>query len=120
MGLKFNPPKNVARYAVFAKDSRGQGTFSVYNDLGSAKNATYHRYNSDGIYILENVDGDWYVLFDIPAGTKGQDLPWYKEVSKYDWYLRSEKTYKKAVPMTREEYAEWRVTVEHERLAQSN
>lgn len=118
MTLKFNPPKQVARYALFVDHANNRGTFKIYNDLGHAKNA-YHfagTYNSAS-KILENVDGEWYVLFDIPAGTDYKDLPWVKETSRYDWYTRGEKKSKRATPMTREEYADWRVKVERERIA---
>jgi|ERR1043166_6027864 hypothetical protein len=114
MSLRFNPPKQVARYALFVEHGEGRGRFTVYNNLGSVKNAYHHAgtYNAAS-KILENVDGDWYTLFDIPAGTLYRDLPWVKEAS-YSWRGTPQKT---AVPMTRDEYAEWRLKVERERVA---
>lgn len=113
MSLKFVPPKQVARYALFVDHGHGRGKFKTYDDLGSVKNAYHHAGTySSGSKILENVDGDWYVLHEIPAGTQYQDLPWVKE-SGYSWRGTPRK---KAVPMTREEYAEWRIRVERERL----
>lgn len=69
--------------------------------------------------IAQLVDGEWYVLHEVPQGTAYADLPWVKTIEKKNWsygqkqYITSTKT--KAVPMTREEYAEWRVAVELER-----
>lgn len=117
MTLRFEPPKQVARYALFVDyDGSGRGYFKTYNDLRHAKIA-YRYHNYSGRYnakILEMVAGEWYVLYDIKAGTELRDLPWYKEVNE-GWRTGYRKT-KKAVPMTRDEYADWRVAVEHERL----
>jgi hypothetical protein len=115
MTLKFNPPKQVARYALFVDHGQGRGAFKIYNDLGSVKNA--YRFAGHGRYdvkILENVAGEWYTLFDIPKGTAYADLPWVKEVRTGGWYAN--RLVKRAVPMTREEYAEWRLQVERERI----
>ena len=115
--LKFNPPKTVARYALFVDHGNGQGFFKTYNDLGIAKVAHSHR-NYGGRYaakILENVEGQWYVLHDIKAGTTYENLPWVKETQGGYWTGYNKR--KKAIPMTRDEYAEWRVAVERERIA---
>ncbi len=114
MSLKFDPPKQVARYALFVDHRNGRGFFKTYNNLGSAKIAhTARNYRTTyDAKILENVDGSWYVLHDVRAGTSYNDLPWVKEVSSWRFT-----PYKKAVPMTREEYADWRVAVERERIA---
>lgn len=115
MTLKFNPPKQVARYALWLSNASAKYTFRTYNTLGDAKNAYHFRGYRQDAKILENVDGQWYVLHDIPAGTPRNELPWYKEVQ--GGYYSNYRTSKKAVPMTREEYAEWRLAVERERIA---
>lgn len=117
MSLRFVPPKQVARYALFIDHGNGNGFFKTYNDVGHAKSAYRFRNWSgrNAAKILEMVDGEWYTLFDIPAGTDRSNLPWVKEVTRHDWYTNRDQTRKKAVPMTREEYAEWRVKVERER-----
>lgn len=117
MTLKFTPPRLVNRYALFVDYGNGNGSLKLYGDLGGAKNAWYHQGRRSDSKILENVSGDWYVLFDIPAGTDRNNPPWYKEISKYSWRNRGESTYTAAKPMTRDEYAEWRIAVEHERIA---
>lgn len=114
MTLKFNPPKHVAKYALFVDYGNERGKFFTYDQLGSAKNASYHKgYNSD-MKILENVDGDWYVLFEFNAGDTHR--PWEKEVTP-SYYSSYRNTRWTAVPMTRDEYAEWRIQVERERVA---
>jgi len=115
MPLKFNPPKQVARYAVYIEDAAPKKRFRVYSNLGSAKNAYHHSYTRKDAMILENVNGEWYVLYTIPAGTMYKDLPWVKEVATR-WYSYGPGTAVRAVPMTREEYAEWRIKVERERI----
>lgn len=114
MALKFVPPKELARYAMFVDYGNGKGRFKPYDDLGSAKNAWHHVSGRYSGKILEFVDGDWYTLYDIPAGTTYKNLPWVKEVEAGGWH----NPYKdnRAKPMTREEYAEWRIKVEYERL----
>lgn len=115
MVLKFNPPKQVARYALYV-GTESRGKLYTYDDLGSAKNSYHHKYtNVSGAKILENVEGNWYVLYDIPSGTKYKDLPWVKEVEGGGW--RSSYKIDTAKPMTRDEYAEWRLQVERERIA---
>lgn len=113
MSLKFNPPKQVARYALFVDHGEGRGFFKTYDELGYAKIAVGHHRSHDA-KILENVEGDWYVLFDIPKGTDRNNLPWKKK--RTSWYYRNEER-KVAKPMTRDEYAEWRLAVERERIA---
>lgn len=109
MGLHFNPPKQVARYALFV--DRGE-SFEISNNLATIK-LKYHargrRYNTK---ILENVDNEWYVLHDIQPNTDYKELPWVKTLES-NWY-RSRTAYR-AVPMTRDEYADWRVAVEREK-----
>lgn len=115
MSLKFNPPKTTGRYALFVDWGNDRGFFKTYDNLGTAKQAHSHRnYNNrNNAKILELVEGSWYVLHEVKAGTPYSELPWYKEVGG-SWRTSA---YKKAVPMTRDEYAEWRLKVERERIA---
>lgn len=118
MTLKFTPPKTVAKYALFTETPvSGKTTFKSYDDLGSAKNAYHAKYGVNA-KILESVDGEWYVLHNIPTGTRYENLPWVKEVES-GWRTDYRKT-KRAKPMSREEYAEWRLSVERERVAKQN
>jgi hypothetical protein len=112
MTLKFNPPKESGRYGLYVEGGR---TMKLFDALSSAK-LSYHfnNYGFPNAKILENVDGQWYVLHDIKDVHSYGDLPWVKEVQR--GYYSSYAKYKKAVPMTREEYAEWRVAVERERF----
>jgi hypothetical protein len=113
MPLKFNPPKQAARYALFSYgEVPNQGEFKVYNDLGAVKNAAHRKLRWSNIVILENVDGDWYQLYKAEKGTSYKELPWVKLKSSLRW----SDSYK-ATPMTRDEYAEWRIAVERERIA---
>lgn len=119
MSLKFNPPVQVARYAIFIDHGNGRGYFKSFDELGYAKLSFYRKNNLDyeriAQYdgkILENIGGDWYVLFDVKAGTTLDDLPWYKEVRNGGYW--SSRTSKRARPMTREEYADFRVKVARE------
>lgn len=119
MTLKFNPPRTVAKYALFVDKGNGKGTFKAFDDLGWAKLSwrynTYANYSDGSQYdakIVENVDGEWYVLFDIPKGTSYKNRPWAKEaVSR--WSGKSY-GYTRAVPMSKEEYADFRVAVARE------
>lgn len=111
MTLKFNPPKEVAKYAVFIEHHNGRGTFKSYDQVASAKNAVNYKSYYKHAKILENVGGEWYVLYDIDP--KADHKPWQKEVMSRGWG-----SYKlwRGVPMTREEYGEWRAKVERERI----
>lgn len=161
MTLKFAPPKEEAksfpRYASYTS-----GEMKTHGGIGFAKNSlqnrlwtyvdnpdydaslpTYSYSNRSQIrvtrhgFILENVEGDWYVLYEVQPGLKStEDLPWYKEfyhdrwarnIPYTDFYRNSSyyqgilekgeaKIIKKAVPMTTDEYVAWRVAVERERL----
>lgn len=77
-------------------------------------------------FILERVNGDWFVLYHIPEGTEEDNLPWKKDVwrhKSYGWKsVGEEPTYRpesyvktrESVPMTTEEYIAWRVEAELE------
>lgn len=149
MTLEFVPPKEEAvglpRYASYVV---GSG-MKLHRRVCDAKNSFHNRgwtsvedrYGALPLkvtrrsFILENVDGKWYVLYDIPDGTKHEDLPWMKEyfrsygqdvlVTDYhrnnSYYQEkfkdgSYKIFKKATPMSTDEYVAWRLAVERERL----
>lgn len=122
MGLKFVPPKNVARYAYAVEYDKSQTKFDTYDNIGAAKNALQHKlsysYGNDfkGAYLLENVDGEWFVLHTITREIRDSGrMPWQKEVEAGGW--RNSYKIWRAVPMTRDEYAEWRLQVERERTS---
>lgn len=132
--LKFIPPVDkTPRYASFTG-----GTMKVHTKVGHAKqslrNRSY-RYDSqlrkavwnEG-FILQQVDGTWYILYYVPEGTEFEDLPWvhpqwvrhgqYYSDRRWDEPTYRPEEYKKnyvSRPMTRDEYADWRVKVELER-----
>jgi hypothetical protein len=110
--LLFIPPKEVASYAVY----KG-GQFKVYDTLSAAKQRiSWDRgWHKPAAQILEMVNGNWYVLYDVPEDTAYADLPWVKLVG-HGWRRDG---YERAVPMTRNEYAEWRVAVEREQIAKA-
>jgi hypothetical protein len=112
MTLKVIPPKAAGRYALLVqyKDNRA-AFFKTYDDLGSAKNVFHHKtWGFEKAHILENVEGDWYALHTmLPTD---EHKPWESESSSWSYsYMRW-----RAKPMTRDEYAKWRVAVERERL----
>lgn len=118
MSLRFVPPSMYARYAVFIDHGNGRGFFRTYDHLGSAKAAYrihsgfgYRRRVTSPAKLLEMVEGSWYVLYDIPEGSTM--LPWQEDKGDRGYYYRGGI---QTVQMTREQYAEWRLTVERERL----
>lgn len=160
MTLKFTPPpeeaKNLPRYASYVV---GSG-MKLHGRVGDAKNSFNNRgwrYVDTGqtedvygrtrpirkrvskhAFILENVDGTWYVLYEIPEGTERANLPWYKDYYAdyqfgynsciYTEYMKESAYYQKRLadgsakierrqfPMTTDEYVTWRLAVERERL----
>lgn len=153
MTLAFTPPpeeaKDLPRYASYVV---GSG-MKLHGRVGDAKNslsnrgwhyvggnpegATYSErrgnYVTKRSFILENVNGKWYTLYDIAAGLTKDELPWMKEYFNYGWgwtlytdYLRTSTYYqnklangearirKQATAMTRDEYVAWRIKVELE------
>lgn len=88
-------------------------------------------------FILENVDGIWYTLYHINQGLTETELPWYKQFIVGQWtnheysdYYKTNDYYQKRleageyklimkpVPMTRDEYVDWRLAVQKEQLAE--
>lgn len=115
MTLKFTPPGNTARFAL----SIGS-FFKIYNDVARAKIAWHsHRWSSEPAHILELVDGQWFVLYTVQPNTRAENLPWYAETYGYvrgvGWRTRNV-----AKPMSREDYASWRLQVNHELLAEKS
>ncbi len=113
MSLEFTPPQDSSTYALYVNGGR----IKLYDKVGIAKMAysiKYARYRRPGGKILQSIDGKWYTLYDIAEGVGYADLPWIKKVGNR--YSYSNEGYPKAVQMTRDEYAEWRVTVEKERI----
>lgn len=118
--LRFVPPKLLAKYAVFIDHGNGRGFFRTYDDVGHAKVAFrqqagyfWRGTTSRAGKILELVDGEWFTLYDIPEGTT--QLPWQKDFGRDNgWGYRRSGI--KTVPMSRDEYGEWRARVERERL----
>lgn len=154
--LAFVPPKEEAkdlpRYASYVVS----GGMKLHGSVGAAKNSfnnrgwtreenpdwdgktyyTKYRAVTRRAFILENVKGNWYVLYDIPAGLTKNELPWVKEFitdnrwnttqlvsdfNKSEYYkdIRDKeperfRTFFKNVPMSRDEYIEWRLAVELE------
>lgn len=116
--VKFDPPADTARYAVYFESGN---RFEVVSSLAVAK-IKFHGWGRPRKgKILENVGGEWFILFEIEAADTTRDLPWYKEVKRWrNRYWNTElgrydagyQTMKIARPMTRDEYAEWRVNVE--------
>lgn len=116
--LKFvQPPTDKKIGKPYATYSDGFG-LKLYRTLGAAKQGLSHQIGTswgsvgayrDG-YILEQVDGQWFILYFVAKGTTKHNLPWKKDVPQY-W---GGGTTRKSVPMTREEYAEWRVKVDRE------
>lgn len=156
MSLKFFPPKEEAKglpkYASYvvgsgmklhrrvcdAKNSfNNRGWTRVPNpDYKDGDNWTYRSISvTRHSFILENVDGKWYTLYEIPEGTKHEDLPWMKEhFSSYgtstlitDYHRNSRyyqekfksgeyKIFKKATPMSTDEYVQFRLAIQREQL----
>lgn len=159
--LRFTPPqeeaKSLPRYASYVV---GSG-LKVHRRIVDAKNSWRHRAfayqetgelvkNYAGIlrperkhltkhsFILENVEGLWFTLYEIAPGLTNDELPWVKTFVKdtrYDWgsdtlledfnksdyyvNLRKENPdrfteYKKPMPMSLDEYVTWRLAVQAE------
>lgn len=152
MSLKFVPPKEdgakFPRYAVYsdgkmtthgtmrgAKSSWNNRSWTYVEDPDapkdyygrSRKKVTRHS------FILESVDGEWFVRYEVKPGLTFDQLPWVKQqwnaygywndmpMSDYHQKLvdRNERSVKYRhvnKRVTPEEYADWRVAVEYERL----
>lgn len=112
MGLKFNPPAEKApKYAVYVESYRP--SFRTFTRMSDAKQSFYYQTNLVGWFrnsaltsydakILEFIDGDWYVRYDVPQGTKKSDLPWIGQ-------------YGQTLPFDVEEYVKFRIAVHDEK-----
>lgn len=158
MTLKFTPPpedaKGLPKYASYVVGA-GMKTHSRLVDAkNSWRNRGWHyaetgqliqrydkmvperKYVTKDAFILENVDGEWYVLYTIKAGLTEEELPWMREYMVGGWndqpytdYLKGHEYYqkkiasgeykivKKSTPMTRDEYVEWRLAIQREQLS---
>lgn len=129
MSLKFVPPKSekLPRYASY-----GAGQMKTHASIGAAKQSLAHRCKpywsreswKEG-FILELIDGEWWIRYHVAEGTMDEDLPWYKDAWKrktFSPYYNGisftkpwrEEDYTKIRmnrPETKEEYAEFRVKV---------
>lgn len=116
MTLQFDPPIQAGRYALAYGN-----TMRVFNDLARAKIAWWplvqHRngYRPTESFILENVEGKWFKLYEIPAGSLTP--PWHRrpfpnDSPSFSWNRV------KAIPMTKDEYAAWRIQVDRELLGE--
>lgn len=116
--LRFEPPKDeLFRYALWIDG----GFFRQYKHLGAAKTAyaskSWYRRNREA-RILELIDGEWYTLYRVAADRSENDpLPWQKKVEINRYSSWGPITTVRATPMTRDEYAAFRVAVERERVA---
>lgn len=134
--LKFTPPKEDAATYRYASYVVGTG-LKVHGSIGAAKNSWrnrgWDRRTTRHGFILENVNGEWFTLYEIKPGLTEEELPWMKEYYKDDWGMspyteyHQKNTYyqkklesglarivKKATPMSVDEYVDWRLAVERE------
>jgi len=112
LSLKFTPPTNSARYGLHVEGRE----FRTYNSLAIAKQAWYNRTWRGGraAKIVELINGEWFVLYNIPKMEGHQDRrpPWVTNpYPDYSWGKYA------ARPMTNDEYAEFRLKVQLEQLA---
>lgn len=133
MTLKFTPPKaqKLPRYASY-----GSGQMKTHTSIGAAKQSLAYRCGprwrrdtwEEG-FVLELVDGEWFIRYHVTDGMNDNDLPWKVDawkMNKYSPYCngitftkpRNDPEYTKIRlnrPETKEEYAAWRVQVELEK-----
>jgi hypothetical protein len=133
MALKFIPPKKIGRYAVYVESSYRNSSFRTHDTIGGAKQSLVHQaFNwrtgaHTNAKLLEMVNGEWYVLYDIPTGTKLDELPWKKKqyvdtsygMNRYynekpTWGNKEYGEVYRTKPMDVEEYVQWRIAVHEE------
>lgn len=133
--LKFIPPKeentSFPRYASY-----GNGELKTHRTLSGARNSLNNRTTNWGRntwnqgFILESVDGEWFVLYHVQEGSKFEELPWVHKRwvhKQYAWKSYTESPYRPdeykveyySRPMSTDEYVAWRLQVERERLGLS-
>lgn len=161
MSLKFVPPKSeekkFPRYATYVHGA----DMKTHSAIGPAKNSLNNRMwtyrESDQTrkdyagrdvpvrekvtrpaFLLEMVDGEYYVLHEVKEGSKFEDLPWVKEYLVGSWhnkpytdYEKDNKYYQdkiadgsyrivhKAVPLTTDEYVNFRLAVAREQWSKA-
>ena len=144
--LKFNPPKEegkkLPRYASYSAGIMkthtgiGHAKSSLDNRMWSWQREPENKRVTSHSFILEIVDGEYFTLYEILPGLTRNQLPWVKEGFTDTWgrwteltdYYRQSSYYGpklesgqytksfRSVQMTTDEYVEWRLRVEHERL----
>lgn len=137
------PKKSQRRWASYVPSNK-ISPFVTHLRLGDAKASFSYRQGSSNMNgaILELVDGIWYTLYEIDGANGVHELPWMKKFLVRDIYgkkyyrqitpdMESDERYSRlivgvnepnfktwtevrAVPMTKEEYADWRVAVDRE------
>lgn len=154
--LAFVPPKedakNLPRYASYVVGSGMKLHSRIVDAKNSWRNRGWHhvdtgelverygqmrperKYVTKQAFILENIKGQWFVLYNIEAGLTEDELPWKKEFLVGGYYnntlmtdyIRGNSYYqqkiadgtykvvKKNAPMTTDEYVAWRIQVELE------
>lgn len=150
MSLKFVPPPvrtlNFPRYATYIPHLAEMKSHTNMSAVKNRINYQCHKrealpgqegvpyyqrkYRSfyKEVFVLENVDGEWFVLYHVPEGTEEDDLPWKKDAWRHKEYtswgrqfheptFRPENYVKERVsrPMDTEEYVKWRIQVELEK-----
>jgi hypothetical protein len=155
--LKFVPPKednSFPRYATYTK-----GEMKTHGTMSGAKNSLNNRmwtrevdpneperegYNgvkrpnyrnvTRHAFLLESIEGEWFVLYEIKPGLTHNELPWMKEYfQSYKSWTPLTQSWKdspyygpkiasgeyptafRKTPMTTDEYVAWRIAVELER-----
>lgn len=140
MSLKFVPPKEDRKFPRYA--SYADGVMKTHSTIGAAKlsfnnrgweytrddDSTKRKYVTKHGFILESVNGEWFVRYEIKPGLTSEELPWMEKVYKhrqYRWTYTELPTWGnpdaytveyRPHKVTADEYADWRVKVELERL----
>jgi hypothetical protein len=166
MSLRFIPPKEDAkglpRYASYVVGSGLKVHGRIVDAKNSWRNRGWHyvetgelverfgfmrperKYVTKHGFILENVDGFYYTLYEIQPGLAEEELPWYKtfirdtaytwdkgqpleEFNKYSYRVKHREEnptryveFRKPVPMSRDEYAAWRLAIQMEQIRNGN
>lgn len=128
----------------FAKNSLNNRMWTREIDPDNPKveryGGTYDNYRqvTSHAFLLESVDGEWFTLYEIKPGLTKNQLPWMKEFFYNGWswspvgeylevpyykekYLDNPETRRKfkAVPMSTEEYVQFRLAIQREQLGLS-
>lgn len=82
MDTKLTPIQSTPYLTIIP--GRYRARQKTHRTLGHAKNAVLARYSwgpglPEDVAIYEWRDGEWGLLWEIPKGTKENDLPWRKD-----------------------------------------